>query len=396
MNLSLKAVGKNLWSADSERLIRTLLLYLVVFGGLRISGLKIEIAPFILYLMAGTFSAGMMWQALSSESNRVHMEHLLMLPFEKHQLVFSYVAALSVYTLFTKTAGLLALMLAISPQSGTGILGTLLSAGDAVLAAACIYSRKRLRGVMGILWAGALAAALLFLGKGRLILPVLAGSCLAALILLRNTDPYIFYFRGQKDREIGRHSCRKIPLGDKGRSGSIAVRFSVGRYLFRYLMAHKNYLANTGVLWAAACLLPLLFESMESQFAMPVGFAMLSINTPICILLSCDPALEQAVRFLPGQKRAFCIPYCLFIFACNMAANSIFLCSWEIQLGGITGSAVAKAGFFALLSAVGSVLLEWHFPIRGWRIESDLWHHPRKYVIPVFMLLLAGITGVFW
>ena len=396
MNLSLKAVGKNLWGADSERLIRTPLLCLVVFGGLRISGLRIEIAPFILYLMAGTFSAGMMWQALSSESNRVHMEHMLMLPFEKHQLVFSYVAALSVYTLFTKTAGLLALVLAISPQSGAGILGTLLSAGGAVLAAACIYSRKRLRGVMGILWAGALAAALLFLGKGRLILPVLAGSCFAALILLRNTDPYIFYFRGQKDREIERHSCGKIPPGDKCSSGSIAVRFSVGRYLFRYLMAHRNYLVNTGALWAAACLLPLLFESMESRFALPVGFAMLSINTPICILLSCDPALEQAVRFLPGHKRVFCIPYCLFIFACNLTANSIFLCSWEIRLGGITGSAVAKAGFFALLSAVGSVLLEWRFPIRGWRIESDLWHHPRKYVVPIFMLLLAGITGVFW
>lgn len=37
-----------------------------------------------------------------------------------------------------------------------------------------------------------------------------------------------------------------------------------------------------------------------------------------------------------------------------------------------------------------SVLLEWFYPIRGWKIESDLWHHPRKYVVPVIMLLLAG------
>lgn len=37
-----------------------------------------------------------------------------------------------------------------------------------------------------------------------------------------------------------------------------------------------------------------------------------------------------------------------------------------------------------------SVLLEWFYPIRGWKIESDLWHHPRKYVVPVAMLLLAG------
>lgn len=34
---------------------------------------------------------------------------------------------------------------------------------------------------------------------------------------------------------------------------------------------------------------------------MPLGFAILCLNTPICILLSCDPNLEQAVRVLPGQ-----------------------------------------------------------------------------------------------
>ena len=39
-----------------------------------------------------------------------------------------------------------------------------------------------------------------------------------------------------------------------------------------------------------------------------------------------------------------------------------------------------------------SVLLEWFYPIRGWKIESDLWHHPRKYVVPVIMLLLAGVA----
>ena len=73
-----------------------------------------------------------------------------------------------------------------------------------------------------------------------------------------------------------------------------------------------------------------------------------------------------------------------------MAADVIFLCSWQIQNGGITALMIAGAVFFALQSAVLSVLLEWFYPIRGWKIESDLWHHPRKYVVPVGMLLLAG------
>ncbi|MCI8854183.1 MAG: hypothetical protein HFI32_11910 [Lachnospiraceae bacterium] len=396
MNMIFKAVGRNVWGVGYKRLSRTLILYLVIFWSLRISGLEIKIAPSILYVMAGAFSASMMWQALLSERNGANMENMFMLPFEKRRLAVSYVAALGVYTLFTKTAGLLAVALAVSPQRGTVILGSLLSAGNAVLAAACIYSRKNLRGVMGSLWAGILAAALLFLGKSLLILPVLAGSFLMAAILLQNTDPYLFYFQGQKPRQILRHPHEISAFRNKGRSGSIAARCSVWRYLFRYLTAHKNYLANTAALWGVACLLPVLFESIESRFALPVGFAILSINTPLCILLSSDPALEQAIRFLPGQKTAFCIPYGLFLFTCNMTANIIFLCSWKIQMGALAGSALPKAGFFALFSAAGSVSLEWYCPIRKWKIESDLWHHPRKYVVPVVMLLFAGITSVFW
>ncbi len=162
---------------------------------------------------------------------------------------------------------------------------------------------------------------------------------------------------------------------------------------FRYLSCHKNYLTNTAVMWCAAMVLPHFLKEMAGLSVTPVGFAILCLNTPICILLSCDRDLEQAIRFLPGQKRRFCIPYCLFIFLCNMAANVIFLLSWQIQNGGVTVFMIAGAVFFALQSAVLSVLLEWFYPIRDWKIESDLWHHPRKYMVPVVMLLLAGAVS---
>ena len=156
-------------------------------------------------------------------------------------------------------------------------------------------------------------------------------------------------------------------------------------------MRHIYIRGIIGLIWlVAAIVMPYFLREMAGMFVVLAGFAVLSLNTPICILLSCDRDLEQAVRFLPGQKRRFCIPYCLFIFSCNMAADVIFLCSWQIQNGGITVLMIAGAVFFALQSAVLSVLLEWFYPIRGWKIESDLWHHPRKYVVPVVMLLIAG------
>ena len=338
MKMSFDVTAKKLFGVKYERLTRTLFLDLVVFWGLHIAGFRVQIAPFILYLMAGTFSAGVMWQALSAGDNRENMKNAFMLPFEGRTLVVSYAAALGAYTLLTKTAGLLAVLWAVSDWSAAKILGSILCSVTAVLLTACLYPMR-----------------------------------------LGRTDAYALYVRPGQRRGTVR-GCR---------------RYSVWRYLFRYLMAHKNYLVNTAAMWGVACVLPVLFGSMEDRFVLPVGFALLSLNTPICILLSCDPALEQAVRFLPGQQKAFCVPYCLFIFGCNLIADLIFLCSWQLQIGGITLFHALTAAFFALLSAAGSVLLEWYCPIREWKIESDLWHHPRKYVVPVMMMLLAGLACLF-
>ena len=338
MKMSFEATAKKLFGVNYERLIRTLFLELVVYWGLHISGFQMEIAPSILYLMAGAFSAGVMWQALSASDNRATLENMFMLPFEGRTLVFSYVAALGTYTLLTKTAGLLAVVWAVSEWSWAEILGSVLCALAAVVIVSCLYPLR-----------------------------------------LGRTDAYAFY----------------VQPASRRRTVKVRRRSSVWRYLFRYLMAHKNYLVNTAAMWGVACVLPVLLGQMEARFVLPIGFAILSLNTPICILLSCDPALERAMRFLPGQGKAFCVPYCLFIFLCNLAADIVFLCSWQIQLGGITLFYALTAAAFALLSAVGSVLLEWYCPIRGWKIESDLWHHPRKYIVPAAMLLLAGLVGMF-
>ena len=170
-------------------------------------------------------------------------------------------------------------------------------------------------------------------------------------------------------------------------------RPSLGRYLVRYLLSHKNYLVNTGILWGMAWVLPLFFRQVAGVWMAPLGFALLSFNTPMGILLSCDPSSQQAIRFLPGQRRTFCFPYSLFLCACHLVAEGFFLGSWQLQIGGVSGPMLAAAVFFALESAILAVLLEWFFPIRSWKTESDLWHHPRKYVVPGILLSLAVLVG---
>lgn len=376
MKMIFKAFFKKLFGAKYERLTRTIFIYLIIFWGLYIAGFRVLISPFILYLIVSSFTTGVMWQALSSEDNAANMQNMIMLPFEGREFTFSYVGAMGIYTFLTKTMALLAVLLAVSVWSWTEVLGSILCAVNAILTIAAIFSLRRYWYV-GTLWLAVVFVAI-FLGWDKpWFIPMILANSTFAFLSLQSASGYAFYLQKNKSNSAA-----------KGRK-----HHSVWIYFFRYWKSHKNYFMNTVILWCVACVLPLFFRQMDRLFVIPVGFAILSLNTPVCILLSCDHALEQAVRFLPGQKKAFCIPYCLFIFLCNITADVFFLCSWQIQTGGVTVQIIASAVFFAMQSAVFSVLLEWFYPIRGWKIESDLWHHPRKYIVPAAMLLLAGIVG---
>lgn len=379
MNMMFKAFSKKLFGTKYERLTRTFFIYFIVFWGLHISGFRLQTAPYILYLMLTTFTSGVMWQALSSEAADSDMPNMLMIPFERRRMVFSYVTVLGIYTILTKTAALAAVLMAVSDWNGAEILVSIFCIINAVLMTAAVYSIKRYWPAV-IFWSAVLTASALVFWNTPWIMLVLIVNILTALLVLQNADGYSFYQQDHKNNQ-------------KYRMHQRSGHYSVWIYLFRYLNAHKNYLTNTFIMWCAACILPLFFEEMEARLVIPIGFAILSLNTPICILLSCDPALEQAVRFLPDQKRIFCIPYSIFIFLCNIIADSIFLCSWQFQIGGVTVTMIIAAVFFALISAACSVFLEWFYPIRGWKIESDLWHHPRKYIVPAAMLLIAGAAG---
>ncbi len=377
INMTGKAFARKLFGADYKRLPRTLFIDIIIFQGLYITGFQVQTAPSVRNLMISAFTAGVMWQALSSKDNADEMRHMLMLPFRRLEFVFSYVAVLGAYTVLTKTGLLFAVLLAVSACKPVEIPGMIVCMIHAVLMAAAVWSPGKYWYVKDI-WAAATAIVILLSGNSPWLMPLLAVNGILAVLLLWQTDGYDFYqLEGNKSHVVKHQKTA-----------------SLWRYFFRYLGSHKNYLLNMSVMWCAALALPYFLGKTAGMSFIPAGFAILSLNTPICILLSCDHDLEQAVRFLPGQKKAFCIPYCLFIFLCNMAANVIFLCSWQVQNGGVTALLIAGAVFFALQSAVLSVLLEWFYPIRDWKIESDLWHHPRKYMVPVVMLLLAGAVSV--
>ena len=301
-----------------------------------------------------------------------------MLPFDNRSFVFSYVLVLGAHTLITKTLLIRVLFFAVASWSVWEISVAIICGCMACMVTAAGYRMCR-KGhtVLPLLWATGILAVILLVRQWTVVLTAATLSMIAAMLYLAFADAYDFCIAAVAKKAI-RHT---------GRAGNVFT------YLMRYLMANKTYLVNTVGLCAIACFLPLLFGEFQGLNMFPIGLAILCLNTPICTLLSCDTDLEQALRVLPGQAGRFCRKYCLFIFTINSIVASIYLCSWQIINGGLNVIHVGTLLLLALQIAILSVILEWKYPIRGWKTEGDLWYHPRKYLVPLIMLLVAAFVG---
>ena len=378
MKNTIKALLKQFFGAKYESggksLAAAVILFMAVYG----TGFRLAVAPFIFYLTSVFFTAGIMWQVLAGRRHMETLQGMFMLPFDNRSFVFSYVLVIGAHTLMTKTLLIWGLFIAAASWSPWEIAVAIACGCMACVVTAAGYGMHRKgHDVLPILWNAGILAIILLVRQRVAVLIAAVISVIAAVLYLAFADAYDFYSAGTAKKAI-RHT---------GRTGDVFT------YLTRCLMANKTYLINTAGLCGIACFLPLLFGEFGGFNMFPFGLAILSINTPICTLLSCDPDLEQAIRMLPGQAGRFWRKFCLFIFTVNSIVSGIYLLSWQIVSGGMDFVHVGTLLIFAMQSAILSVILEWKYPIRGWKTESDLWHHPRKYLVPLIMLLTAAFAA---
>lgn len=355
MKMLINAFGKKLFGVKYERIGRALIMCLIVFGALHSAEIRLSIAPFFFYLTSFVFSAGIMWQSLSSSDNANYFRNMMMMPFEGRQFVISYVGSLAAYVLITKTFTAWALFLAVGSFKVIQIILAVILAVAGIILATVIYV---------------------------LVCHFKDGA---------NIDAYIFFATGEGNvhKTVKSHS-----------------HGFVWTYLSRYLMSHKNYLVNSFFIWGLAAIFPVVMNSFNGASStgsngntmfLAIGLGVVSINTPLTILISCDHDLERGIRTMPGGFKKFFIPYGVLLFISFLFAYAILLISWQLQIGGLGLVHIISAVVLAFICAVASIALEWFFPLESWKIESDLWHHPRKYIVPAAVILVAGLMGtIMW
>ena len=166
-------------------------------------------------------------------------------------------------------------------------------------------------------------------------------------------------------------------------------RHNFAAYLIRYLLQNKPYLSNTAVLWAFGCAFAYFTSSNGFPNILPLGLAIMCLNTPLGILLSGDKALYKQTCLLPCQTVNVFIPYALFVAGVNAIGCGMYLTAWRLITGMLNPVFITMAALYAIISGFLTVVLEIKFPLLDWKVQSDLWHHPRKFVVPGIMILLS-------
>ena len=388
MMMLFNAFAKKLFGVRYEKLLKNIFICFAVYEAILSSGYKLAVAPSILYLMSAVFTASMMWQGLNASDTSSYIRNMVMMPFDNKAFTAAYIGSLGIYSIISKTLLLWAVLFAVCSFDVYVIICAVLAAVCGVLIVSVIYAFKNVW-FLSLIWAAAVTGCFFILkDMGVFVMMGIFGvNILLALTALAFTNGYALYD----------HSCESI--AHKGIVKSHKHNL-VWTYLLRYITSHKNYMFNTLAMWVLAIIIPWFLTMINdnpefNRLLMYLGYGLVVVNTPLCILVSCDPDLDRGLKCLPGDGKDFFIPYGAFLFVSTCLSYVFYLVSWNIRMGDVTLAHIILALICAAVSAIFSIVMEKFFTLRKWKIESDLWHHPRKYVVPLIVMLIACLIGSF-
>lgn len=376
-------LAKQLFGADFKKARNALFISVIIFSSIFGSGAQMAIAQKVLFLTASVFSAGIMMQMLTSKHNDEMFLGLFSLPFEAADCKIGVVGSFTLYAVLTKSLPVLMLFFALSRPDPVQVALALVFAVAACIQMAawfCLLHSAKVLGVLAdLLWIAALLCSILFAPNLTITAGAMAAGLILACIVLAVSDPYVFYRQYSSS-----HAGRKHHAG------------GVFAYFFRIMRSNASYVTNSIFLCALAVFLPFLTKQFEDagSFFLPVGLGLLLLNTPLCTMISYDRDTEEVLRMMPGQETAYVLKYNLFIFVFDVLIELVYLVAWHFIRGAVGVTELIWVLLFSLQGSIFCSFLEWRFPILNWKTDPDLWHHPRKYIVPGVMMVFGGLLSL--
>lgn len=366
--LSRKLLGKNYSSV-----VKTAGIAFVLWFGLSSLETKISLAQSVLILTSIVYSGMVVLRTLSSKDNVRTIRGIFAMPYSEKKTLWEYTAVIGMYTLLTKTILLVPLMFAFTVVTPLNVvlfvLGTVYSVLGGMAAFACLKKAP----FVSVLIAAAGVGMAFLLPTGYIAAAVLAAADIAAAVVLSLQRFENFYVR--ESANIKAKARRSSP------------KLLILNYIVRYFLANKNFLISTVVVLGFSCFLARMFEQQGIKVGFGMALAMISANTPIAIIVSSNRSLKKKLDALPNKTARFFVPYSVIIFFMYIILYAVFFGIYCLTGGALEIKWVIAAVLFSVQCAVFVSLLEDRFTLTKWNTEPDLWHHPRKYIVPCILLL---------
>lgn len=373
-----KLLARKLLGERYSSALKALLVSVILGCGLHQTGVVLPLAQSVLIFSAICFSGIVIIQTLSSRENARCLKGLFAMPHNDRQTLWEYAAVIGAYVLCTKTSIMAALLFAFMKLSPTDIVIFFLCFLYALFGGMTAYGLfRRLPVVSGLLAAAPMLMALL-LPKGIPAVIAFAAADLVAVILFSFLHLDDFYVQ---------ESAKLKSTAHRGKT----PRLLILRYIIRYLLANKNYIVSMLGIIGFGCFFAIMTEKQGIPMGCGFGLAFVSMNTPLTTIVSINRGLNRKLSALPDKTIRFFVPYAAVLFGCNILVYTLYLSIFSVAGGMVGIRAVLTALLFAAENAAFAALLEDRFTITKWKTEPDLWHNPRKYILPVLLVLEAGL-----
>lgn len=370
--LSRKLLGEKYSSA-----VKALAVSVIIGFSLHELGKSIALAQSVLILTGIVFSGTVVIQVLASKDNARCLRGLFAMPCDEKRTLWEYAAAVGIYTLLTKTSLLAALLFAFTKLTPAEILIFTLSLVYALFGGMSAFAMFRKYPFVSALIVGGGVAMAFLLPKGIIAAAVLAAADIAAAVIF-SMQP-VERFRVNPS----------VNVKTRARGGK--PRMLLLRYITRYMLENKNFIISSVVIIGAGCAFAVMIEKQGIAIGCGMGLAIVSMNTPLATIVSSNRGLGKKLDALPDKTRCFFVPYGLVLFGFYAVSYALFLTAFKIAGGTVGVKAIVTAVVFAAETSFAVPFLENKFPVTKWKTEPDLWHNPRKYIIPAALLLEGAV-----
>ncbi len=379
---------RSLLGRGGRSIIRYFILQMILFFVLFFVKPNIHIGEFIwcvLFLCTGVTSS---MYIIFSETYALSLRNQIMLPYERLKFASSLLASILIYVFTTKIGFLFVVSLFDSAFSISRILLEILIFYVSVILSLILlyyFERKRDR----LIFLSSLLLCILV----HLLIFYITGKVPVFLYIIDLFVLHLIFYQMNLYTLFVVKSRHRVLFKRRG-----VFSFPVLLYCIRNILSNKYYIFNSiGILAFGLFFSYNITRDISGGivFAIPFGLALISLNTPMNSMVSSDKSLYKALMFLPEQTRCFFFPYSFVLIINNLISDGLFLIIWSYISDGVNGFMFWTAINFSIQSAFISLILEREKPYIDWKIESELWRHPRKYLSIVLLLLYTAIIGAY-